>query len=319
MLKKGYKSSKEHKKILIVGSAGMIGSHLVDELIKRDYEVYGFDNHFPGWGNKHNNPLCYYINGDVRNYEQVDFATKNIDIVCHLAAISHVKTCLENPKLCMDVNCGGTINVLETARKNDVKKVIIASSDHIYGRNPHLPVSENNRLDALIESDPYGKSKAIQYIFGKMYFEQYGLPVVITASGNVYSSRQSKPNMIPNFIDAALKNEPLYIHGNGNQTRDLYYISDLIEGYIKCIETKNINGELFNFGSGHETSVNEIANKILELTESKSEIIHTKDISLNAMNRMLLYINKAKLYLNWEPTIDLETGLKHTIEEWRLK
>lgn len=308
------------KRILVAGSSGMIGSHLVDELIENDYEVYGFDAHLPGFGNKYLNPKAHSIVGDVRRYEDVDFATKNIDVIVHLAAISHVKTCLENPKLCMDVNCGGTINILEAARKNNIKRVIIASSDHIFGKSPHLPASENNRLNSLLESDPYGKSKAIQYIFAKMYFEQYGLPVVTTASGNVYSSRQSKPNMIPNFIDNALHNEPLYVHGNGNQTRDLYHVDDLIQGYIKCIETKNIDGELFNFGSSHEISVTEIANKILELIpESKSKIIHTKDTTLNAMNRMLLYINKAKLWLDWEPKIDLDDGLKRTIEEWRLK
>ncbi len=309
------------KIILITGNRGFIASHLIDKLIKQDYEIYGLDNSFPQFGRNIQPKEVNQISGDVRRYDDIDFATKNIDIIIHLAAISHVKTCLENPKLCMDVNCGGTLNILECARKNNVKRVILASSDHLYGKNPeYLPVDEKHPKNALEESDPYGKSKAIQYIFGKMYFEQYGLPIVTTASGNVYSSRQNKPNMIPTFIDAALNDKPLYIHGSGNQTRDVYHVDDLIEGYIKCIETKNIDGELFNFGSGKEISVNEVANKILELIpESKSEIIYTKDTTLNAMNRMSLNIHKAKTFLNWKPKILLEDGLKDTIKKWRLK
>ncbi len=309
-----------NKKILVTGSAGFVGSHLIDELIKRDYEVYGFDAHFPGFGNKYLNPKCHQINGDVRRYEDVEFAIKNIDYIVHLAAVSHVSNCLNDPKMAFDINVGGTINILDACRKlGNVKRIVCAASDHIYGKNPHLPASENNRLNALTEGDVYGKTKAFQAVISKMYYDLYGLPVVITASGNVYSSRQSKPNIVPTFIDAALQNKPLYVHGDGKQTRDTYHINDLVSGYIKCIETKNIDGELFNFGSGHETSVNEIANKILELTGSKSEIIHIEDTTLNAMNRMYLYVNKAKIWLDWESKVNLDDGLRRTIEEWRLK
>lgn len=309
-------------RVLVTGSDGFIGSHLVDELIKQNYEVYGFDNHFPGWGNHYTNPKIYHINGDVRRYKDVEFAIKNIDYIIHLAAISHVSTCLNDPKMAFDVNVGGTVNILDACRKlGTVKRIIVAGSDHIYGKNPHLPASENNRLNALTEWDVYGKTKAMQVVLSKMYYDLYGLPVVTTASGNVYSSRQSKPNMIPNFIDAALKNEPLYIHGDGKQTRDVYHVDDLVDGYIKCVEfPANIDGELFNFGSGYETSVNTVTNKILELIpESKSEIIHTKDITLNAMNRMYLYTNKAETWLNWRPKIYLEDGLKRTILEYKKK
>lgn len=317
MVNRGRYEVKMKEKILIVGGKGFIGSHLIEKLIE-NYEVYSMDNSFPQFGNHILPKECHQINGDVRRYEDVEFAIKNIDYVVHLAALSHVSTCLNDPKMAFDVNVGGTVNILDACRKlGMVKRIVVAASDHIFGQNPHLPVSENNRLDAITEWDVYGKTKAFQAVISKMYYDLYDLPVVVTASGNVYSSRQSKPNMIPNFIDAALKNKPLYIHGDGKQTRDVYHVDDLIRGYIKCIETKNIDGELFNFGSGHETSINEIANKILELTESKSDIIYTKDTSLNAMNRMLLYINKAKLYLDWEPIIDLETGLKQTIKNYK--
>jgi len=307
------------KRILVTGGAGFIGSHLIDELVK-NYEVYSFDNHLPGFGNKHINPLAHQISGDVRRYEDVEFAIKNIDYVIHLAAISHVSSCLNDPKLAFDVNIGGTVNILDACRKlGTVKRIIVAGSDHIYGKNPILPASELNELDGLYESDVYGQTKSMVVNISKMYYDLYDLPVVITASGNVYSSRQSKPNMIPNWIDAAIKNEPLHIHGSGNQTRDVYHIDDLVAGYIKCMETPEIDGELFNFGSGNEYTINEIANEILWLTESKSKIIHTRDTTYNAMNRMCLNVDKAKKMLNWETTMNLRNGLKKTILNWRLK
>jgi UDP-glucose 4-epimerase len=303
-------------KILVTGGAGFIGSHLIDSLVK-NYEVYSLDAHLPGFGNKHINPLAHQINGDIRRYEDIEFALKNIDYVIHLAAISHVSTCINDPKLAFSVNVQGTVNLLEACRKQDnIKRVVVAASDHIYGKKPAmLPVCEKDEYKALYENDVYGKTKAMQAVIAKMYNDFYKVPTVVTVSGNVYSSRQSKPNMVPMFIDAALNNTPITIHGHGNQTRDVYYISDLVRGYIKCLETPRIEGELFNFGSGRELSVNDMASKIIELTHSKSEIIHSGNDVYNAMDRMSLEIRKARILLDWRPKISLEEGLKLTINE----
>lgn len=302
----------------MTGGSGFIGSHLVDELVNK-YETYIFDNHLPGFGNKTTNPKAKLITGDVRRYEDIEFAMKNIDVVIHLAALSHVSTCLQNPKLCYDINTGGTINILECARKNNTEKVIIAASDHIYGKLPdYLPVDEVHPLKALNESDPYGQSKAMQAILSKMYYKTYGLQTIITASGNVFSERQSAPNVIPNFIKAALNNQNLIIHGTGNQTREMYHISNLTEGYIKLIETPNLGGELFNFGADNEMSINEIAQKVLELIpKSKSKIKYINDIKYNAMDRMAVDIKKAQKMLNYKVKVNFEDGLKKTIEAYR--
>ncbi len=273
----------------------------------------------PGFGNKPSNPKAILITGDVRRYEDIEFAMKNIDVVIHLAALSHVSTCLQNPKLCYDINIGGTINILEYARKNNSEKIIIAASDHIYGQNPnYLPVDEKHPLKALNEFDPYGQSKAMQAILSKMYYKTYGLQTIITASGNVFSERQSVPNVIPNFVKAALNNQDLIIHGTGKQTREMYHIDNLTEGYIKLIEMPNLGGELFNFGANNEMSVNEIAQKVLEIIpESKSEIKYINDTKYNAMNRMAISIKKAKEMLNYRIKISFEDGLKRTIEAYR--
>ena len=309
------------EKILVTGGAGFIGSHLIDKLVE-NYEVYSMDNSLPGFGNKRINPLAHQITGDIRRYEDIEFAINNIDFVIHLAAISHVSTCINNPMLAFNVNVQGTVNLLEACRKQgNIKRVIVAASDHIYGKNPAiLPVTENDGYKSLSENDVYGMTKAMQAVIAKMYNDFYHVPTVITASGNVYSERQSFPNVIPSFIYNALNNKDLIIHGSGEQTRDFYYISDLVSGYIKCLETPHIEGELFNFGNGGvETSIIKIAELIIKLTNSKSEIKHINDTKLNAMNRMSLDIHKAKVLLNWKPTISLEEGLIMTINEWRKK
>jgi len=305
-------------RILVTGGAGFIGSHLIDRLVEIS-EVYSMDNSLPGFGNKRINPLAHQITGDIRRYEDIEFAINNIDMVVHLAAISHVSTCINNPMLAFSVNVQGTVNLLEACRKQgNIKRVIIAASDHIYGKNPSIiPVAENDGYKALYESDIYGMTKSMQAIIGKQYYDLYHLGVVMTASGNVYSERQSFPNVIPSFIYNALNNKDLIIHGDGEQTRDMYHISDLIEGYIKCIETPHIEGELFNFGSGVETNVNKIAQLIIKLTNSSSKIVHINDTKLNAMNHMCLVIHKAKVLLDWKPKVSLEDGLKQTIEGYK--
>jgi UDP-glucose 4-epimerase len=309
-------------KILVTGGAGFIGSHLIDELIKQNYEVYGFDNHFPGWGNHHNNPLCHYINGDLRNFEQVDFALTNMDYCIHLGAISHVKTCRENPKLAYDVNVGGTINILESCRKHNIKRLIYAGTDHIYGSKnyKYQPIDELHPLNGIFEDDIYGKSKAFAVEMTRIYNRLYKLSIIIILSGNVFSERQNLPNVIPSFINSAFKNEDLIIHGNGKQTREFYHISNLCDAYIKCIKTPNINGELFNVSGENELTINQLAQKILELIpESKSKIIHIPDeCGHNIMEKISLNIDKAKKLLGYKIITSFEEGLKNTIEKNRM-
>ena len=310
------------KRVLVTGGAGFIGSHLIDELVK-NYEVYSMDNHLPGFGNKHINPLAHQISGDIRRYEDIEFAIKNIDYVIHLAALSHVSTCLNDPKMAYDVNIGGTINILEACRKNDIKRLICAGTDHVYGSKnyKYQPIDELHPHNAIFEDDIYGKSKTMAIEIIQTYHRLYKLSTIITLSGNVFSERQSRPNVIPSFIDAALHNEDLIIHGNGEQTREFSHISNLVDFYIKCIETPKIEGELFNISGENELTINKLAEKILELIpESKSKIIHIPDNQgHNIMEKMSLNIDKAKRLLDYKVITSFEDGLKQTIEEYRKK
>jgi len=303
-------------KILITGGNGFIGSYLVDELIRRNYETYILDNHFPGFGNKQRNEKAIIINGDIRNYEHVDFATKNMDVVIHLAALSHVTTCRDNPRMAVEVNVCGTTNILDACLKNKVKRVIVAGTDHVYGNDlESISLKETEPHQGLID-DMYASTKTMSVAITRLYNKLYGLGAIITISGNVFGERQSKPNAIPNFIDAALNNKDITIFGDGKQTRDFYHIDNLVEGYIKCIETPNIEGEIFNFGAEKETSIVDLATTIKQLCNSKSKIIFKDaDISTLGMRRMLLCTDKAKQKLGYKLIVSFEDGLKKTIDE----
>ena len=202
------------KKILVTGGNGFIGSHLVDELVK-NYAIYVLDNNFPSFGKNHNSHVNI-INGDIRNFSHVDFATSNIDTVIHLAALSHVTSCYENPLMAMNVNVLGTANVLEACRKNDVSRIIVAGTDHIYGHeiSKKKKVSETYNHDGLLNGDTYATTKTMTVALTNLYNREYGLPTIITISGNVFSERQSKPNVIPSFIENALQNKDIIIHGD---------------------------------------------------------------------------------------------------------
>lgn len=307
------------KRILITGGAGFIGNNLAKNL-KNDYEVYILDNHFPGFGTRTVSHVNI-INGDVRIPEQVDFATTNINTVIHLAAISHVTACKNNPKLAFDVNVRGTINVLDACVKNGVDRVIVAGTDHVYGSNldmNELPVLEHHSY-AGIKEDVYAVTKTMSVELTSLYHRLYDLDTITTFSGNVFGYGQSKPNAIPNFIDAALKNEEIIIHGNGLQTRDFYHVDNLVSGYRKCIEAPKVySGHSFNFGGEKEISIKHLAEKIVEMCESKSRIIH--DLSTAAgMKRMSLDISKAKNCLGYNVIVPFEEGLQKTIDLYRLK
>lgn len=310
-----------NKRVLVTGGKGFIGSHLIDKLIELGYETYSFDNSQPGFGNHYLNPKVHQIYGDLRNFEQVDFALTNMDFCVHLGAISHVKLCRENPKLAYSVNVGGTINVLESCRKHNIKRLVCAGTDHVYGSKnyEYQPIDELHPHNAILEDDIYGKTKSMAIEIVQTYNRLYNLPTVVTLSGNVFSERQNLPNVIPSFIQNALNNKDIIIHGDGEQTRDFSHISNLCNAYIKCIEISNIDGEMFNVGGENELSITQLAEKILELiSESKSEITYVPgEMGHNIMEKMSLNIEKAKHLLGYKVITSFEDGLKQTINEYR--
>ena len=247
-----------NKNILITGGAGFIGSHTVNELIN-DNNIVIVDNFSTGNINNIDNPdheNLKIINEDIRkvNFDEV---TKNIDYIFHFAAMASVQLSIENPLECYEINLDATVRLLNSAIKNNVKKVIFASSSSVYGDNNNLPLKES---ETLMPASPYAASKAGCELYLKTFHEDYGLEYVALRYFNIFGPKQDKNSpyaaVIPNFISAILEGETPIIYGDGEQSRDFVYIGDVVNANIKACES-DFNGTI-NIASGEKLTINQL-------------------------------------------------------------
>lgn len=298
--------------ILVTGGAGFIGSHTVELLLRKGYSVVVLDNFRTGEISNINHLVekIKIVQGDVRDEKLLSEIVKNIDGIIHLAAVVSVDEAIERPKEAFEINVIGTLNLLELARKYDIEKFVYASSAAVYGDPIEIPISENHSLNP---KNPYGASKLSAEMLVNSYRETYGLKTISLRYFNVYGPRM-KPGpyagAVTKFISAALKNKKITIFGDGNQIRDLIYVSDVARANIIALEKNET--DVFNVGTGKGTKIIDVARRIIELTKSKSEITYAPprpgDIRESIAN-----IEKITTKLKWEPTVTLETGLKLTI------
>jgi len=306
-----------NEKVLVTGGSGFIGSHLVDLLLKTGYETIVFDNFFSG---KIDNLKQHIgkedfklIKGDVRNQKEVEEAVKNVDFVCHLAAIVNIPLSIENPLLANAVNVEGTLNLLTECVKRNVKRFVYASTCAVYGEAQYLPIDEDHPTNPL---SPYGASKLAAENYCKVFYRVYGLPTVCLRFFNVYGLRQTSGpygGVITTFIETLRKGESLTIFGDGNQTRDFIYVEDAARACEKALRSKKCLGETFNIGTGTKTSVNELANILIELSgRHKTKIVYSKerkgDIRDSCAN-----ISRARNILKFKPKFSIYGGLKKMI------
>lgn len=270
-------------KILITGGAGFIGSHLAEKLLALGEEVFVLDD--LSSGSRENikallkNAKFYFQKGSILDERLVQKTIKDIDQVYHLAAAVGVKKIVAEPLRTMEVNVRGTEIVLKAALRAGRKKVFLASSSEIYGKNEKMPLFEE--ADRLLgpTSDPrwiYAASKALDESLGLAYFREKKLPVVIVRFFNIVGPRQSDAYgmVIPSFVKSALLNRPLTVFGRGQQTRCFTHINETVEIITKLMVRKRAEGQIINLGSEREISINELAKKILLITKSRSKIIH---------------------------------------------
>jgi nucleoside-diphosphate-sugar epimerase len=254
---------------LITGVKGFIGGHLYHKLKAEGNEVLGIDNLM----HPSNNPDIPFIYGDVRYYHDIEKYVKWCDVVFHLAAQIHVDKSISNVEETMEINVKGTMNILE-ACKNFDKRMIFASSSEVYGTSQKRKMDESHQLDA---QSPYAASKCAGDRLCKSYFDTYGTRVSILRNFNTFGEWQNDDSyggVIAIFTKAALSGQDLRIFGSGEQMRDYMYISDAIEGYKLCMKDELI-GKVINIGSGKTITINELANLIIKITQSKSKVIHT--------------------------------------------
>ena len=288
-------------KIICTGSAGFIGSNLVDKLIELKHDVIVLDN--LSTGKKENiNSKARFINCDIKDSEAIKPYFKNIDYVFHLAARARVQPSIEDPVRAHNDNVNGTLNILWASKEANVKKVIFSSSSSVYGEN-YLPLLETFKPNP---QSPYALQKYIGELYCRMFSSLYKLPTVCLRYFNVWGMRQSNEGayalVIAKFLRQKKEGKPMTITGDGKQTRDFCHVSDVVNANILAMEKDIGNGEVINIGGGNNVSVNKIAKLI------GGEIKHIK--SRLEPHDTLADIRKAKRLLGWSPLTNIEKGIK---------
>lgn len=293
--------------ILVTGGAGFIGSHITDELINNNYEVIIVDNLYTG--KKEN------INTDARFYEldirspdiEKIFQENKIEYVIHHAAQASVGSSMKDPVYDMSVNIQGSLNLLSLSARHGVKRFIAASTAAVYGHPEYLPVDEKHPTNFL---SFYGLSKHTM----EQYIKLFGLDYIIFRYANVYGPRQDafgEAGVISIYIDRMKEQLPIEIHGDGSQTRDFIYVSDIANANLKAVQTtaKNIT---LNLSTNAQTSIIELFNTLKDLTGYKIQPIYT-DTRAGDIKDSCLDNSFAKEILGWHPKVELKQGLEKTI------
>lgn len=307
------------ERVLVTGGAGFIGSHLVDRLMREDFDVVVLDDLSSG---RRENLSVHFgksnfclVEGDVRNKTDVKKALEGVDVVFHLAAIVSVDFSVKNPLLVNEVNVGGTLNVLKESLRTHVERFVHASSCAVYGEPITLPVNEEHPTKP---TSPYGVSKLAVEHYCKIFFEVYGLETVSLRFFNVYGHRQvigPYSGVIMKFIDRLKRGKEPIIHGNGRQTRDFVFVDDVIDACLLSMRSKNCSGEMINIGSGVETTINRLADVLIGLFGVHDvRPIYAKPRE-GDIRRSYANLNKAERLLGYKPEKPLMKGLTILLKE----
>ena len=255
-------------KILVTGGAGFIGSHLVDNLIARGFDVLVLDNLLRG-SKLIESSKVQIFNKDITDFNEVKNLTKNCDMIFHLAAFLGVDEVAKNPILTMETEAIGTFNIVNSAIKNNVKTIVYASTSGVYGKTDmEHAVNENFNVSP---SSSYAIAKRYNEIYLKSVHAKHSINTFSLRYFNIYGPRQDTRMVIPRFFKQAISNEDIIVYGNGLQTRDFTYIDDTIEATIN-ISLQCRGSEIINITKGEDITILELARKIKKITNSKSKI-----------------------------------------------
>ncbi|MFC2050556.1 NAD-dependent epimerase/dehydratase family protein [Chloroflexota bacterium] len=280
------------KRILITGSDGFVGSHLVQRLEKEGSNII---------------PIDVSRGIDIIDWEQVkDY--HDIDAIYHLAAKTFIPTTIDDPKETYLVNFVGTLNMLELGRRSKIKNFVFASS-YVYGRPEYIPVNEEHPINPI---NPYSRSKALCEELCRAYYEDYGLRCVIIRAFNIYGEGQGDNFLIPSILKQ-IRNGEIELK-DPEPRRDFLYVEDLVEAYVRAAEYSGSDFEIFNIGSGVSYSVDEIVRAILDITKAKIKVRYLYERRENEIMNTVADITKAKEKLGWEPKFSIEEGLSNTVQ-----
>ena len=308
-----------NKKVLVTGADGFIGSHLVERLLKEGVRVraFVFYNAFNRWGwlddfSKSQLQKVDVFCGDIRDPHGVEEAMKGIDVVFHLAALIGIPFSYHAPDSYVDTNVKGTLNILQAARKEGVKKVVHTSTSEVYGTAQSVPISETHPLNP---QSPYAASKAAADHLAQSFYLSFGLPVATIRPFNTYGPRQSARAVIPTIL-AQLGAGQKTIHlGNTQTTRDFNFVSDIVDAFIKVAESGKTAGQVLNAGSGSEISIADLVKLMEGILKIKIKVATEKGRrrpALSEVERLLCDASALQEACGWSPRVSLEKGLRQT-------
>ncbi|MBU6314844.1 MAG: GDP-mannose 4,6-dehydratase [Actinomycetales bacterium] len=304
-------------RVFITGGAGFIGSHLADYYVAAGDQVTILDNFSTGSKANiaHLDGKVTTVEGDIRNVDLVESLTKDADLVLHMAAALGVNTILESPIESISTNITGSEVVLNAATKFN-KRIIIASTSEIYGKNPKQPLSETD--DRVVGAPQkirwtYSDAKAIEEAMASALHQEKKLPVTTVRLFNTVGLRQTGRYgmVVPRFVHAALKNEPITIYGDGTQSRVFCHVADAVQAIVTMAAKDSTIGDVYNVGGTGEVTIKELADQVLAVTGSQSQITYTPyseayPAGFEDIHRRVPDISKVKAAINWVPTKDLK-------------
>ena len=307
--------------IMVTGADGFIGSHLVEELVKKGYQVraFVFYNSFNTWGWLETLPYEIMENveifqGDIRDPNGIEEAMKNVDAVFHLAALIAIPFSYHSPDTYVDTNIKGTLNVLQAARKLGTGRVLVTSTSEVYGTAQYIPIDEHHPFQG---QSPYSATKIGADRLAESFHRSFQTPVSIVRPFNTYGPRQSARAVIPTIITQLLAGKTEIKLGSLTPTRDFNYVKDTVPGFISKYESDKTIGEDINIASQKEISIGELAEKLIAQINPKARIICDdvrKRPEKSEVNRLLGSNEKILRLTDWKQEYSLEDGLKNTVE-----
>ncbi len=308
-------------KVLVTGADGFIGSHLTEELVKKGYQVRAFVyyNSFNSWGWLDTMPKDIMENveifqGDIRDPNGVQEAMRGTDSVFHLAALIGIPFSYHSPDTYVDTNIKGTLNILQSSRKQELNRVLITSTSEVYGTAQYVPIDEKHPFQG---QSPYSATKIGADRLGESFYRSFKLPVTIVRPFNTYGPRQSARAVIPAIITQLLAGKTEIKLGSLTPTRDFNYVKDTVNGFISIYESSQTIGEEINIATQREVSIGQLAEELVRQINPKARIVCDEKRlrpENSEVNRLLGCSEKLRRLTDWKAQYSLEAGLKCTIE-----
>jgi len=300
-------------RFLVTGGAGFLGTALSNRLACDGHQVRVIDDLSAGDSARLDERVLF-TRGDVANRPKLWTLLQDVDCVYHLAARVLVSESILYPREYNEVNVGGTVSVMEAMRDAGVRRVVFVSSGAVYGEQAHQPVREDQSPNP---QSPYAVSKLAAEYYVRTIGALWGIETVILRTFNAYGPGQNlppfNPPVVPRFLHQALRGGSLVIFGSGGQTRDFVYVDDVVEALMAAATAVDVDRRIINVGSGHATSINELASLAAKVVGQKAEVLHSPAEG-GGVSHLCADTSTARRLLNYEPRIDLAQGLRLTIE-----